>query len=47
MSVTTHELGDALGWRGHSLDKADVMYKWINNIFILTERDKKHLNQIY
>lgn len=46
-NITTHELGHALGWLGHSSKTSDVMYGNVSSNTTLTTRDKRHLNQIY
>ena len=48
-SVTLHEMGHMLGWRGHSPTKSDVMYATVQSppVTTLTDRDKKQLTQIY
>lgn len=45
--VTTHELGHALGWIGHSTERSDLMYAVNNGTTELTPRDIEHLLQIY
>ena len=45
--TATHELGHALGWKGHSPNSADVMYAYSNGIISLTNRDKKQILQFY
>lgn len=45
--TTTHELGHALGWRGHSSNSGDIMFGSSSTIQSLTNRDKNHLNQLY
>ncbi|MGF2617493.1 matrixin family metalloprotease [Rossellomorea vietnamensis] len=45
--TTTHEIGHALGWLGHTSYSSDVMYAYASEITTLTSRDKRHLNQIY
>ncbi|WP_139902880.1 matrixin family metalloprotease [Clostridium thermarum] len=45
--TATHELGHALGWRGHSSSTTDIMYESASTITELTTRDKEHLMQIY
>lgn len=42
-----HELGHALGWTGHSSSSSDVMYKSNSSVETLTNRDKRHLSQVY
>ena len=46
-SVTTHELGHSLGWRGHSTNSNDVMYSYYSGTYTLTDRDRSHLRQVY
>lgn len=46
-SVTTHELGHALGWLGHSYDNNDMMYAIRSGVTELTARDREHLLQVY
>lgn len=46
-NVTLHELGHALGWRGHSAVSSDIMYSLSSSISLLTNRDKDHLSQVY
>ena len=45
--VATHEIGHAIGWRGHTATYIDVMYHTENSYYSLTNRDIEHLNQIY
>ncbi|UFJ39758.1 hypothetical protein LOK74_17105 [Brevibacillus humidisoli] len=45
--TSTHELGHALGWRGHSSRSSDVMYGSASEVTQLTSRDKNHLLQVY
>lgn len=45
--TTTHELGHALGWIGHSSNSNDIMYSASSSVTTLTSRDKNHLNQVY
>ena len=42
-----HELGHALGWRGHSSVTSDIMYSIESEVTTLTNRDKLHLSQAY
>lgn len=46
-NVFTHEMGHALGWFGHTTPSSNVMYHQISSIYILTNKDKKQLNQFY
>lgn len=46
-NTTTHELGHALGWMGHTSNSSDIMYGTETEVTVLTSRDKNHLNQIY
>lgn len=45
--AATHEIGHALGWRGHSATYTDVMYYSENSYFSLTNQDISHLFQVY
>ena len=45
--TATHELGHALGWKGHSPNSSDIMYAYSNGVLSLTSRDKKHILQFY
>lgn len=45
--TTTHELGHALGWIGHSSNSSDIMYFDASEVTNLTTRDKRHLKQVY
>ena len=45
--TATHEIGHALGWRGHSATYTDVMYYSENSYFYLTNQDISHLFQVY
>ena len=45
--TTTHELGHALGWSGHSDSSADIMYSSASEVTTLTTTDKRHLKQVY
>jgi len=47
-SVTTHEFGHALGWRGHSsMTLPNSVMFWNPSGTSLTSNDKDHLTQIY
>lgn len=46
-NTCTHELGHALGWRGHSSNSQDIMYSAISEVTTLTQRDIDHLWQVY
>lgn len=46
-AVCTHELGHALGYRGHSESNLDLMYWEISSVFSLTERDVNHITYIH
>jgi hypothetical protein len=43
----THEIGHALGWKGHSPHPSDIMYHAGSSVTGLTFRDKNHLKQVY
>jgi uncharacterized repeat protein (TIGR02543 family) len=45
--LSTHELGHALGWHGHSLNSSDIMSSELSNFATLTSNDIDHLRQIY
>lgn len=47
--TSTHELGHAIGYSGHSLTSGDIMYtsSVYNTTNALTERDVDHIYQIY
>lgn len=48
-NTSTHELGHALGWRGHlsTLYSTSVMYLYLTSITVLTAADKNQLSQVY
>ena len=46
-TVTTHEIGHALGWLGHSSSSSDIMYPYVSTTTTLTTRDITHLSQTY
>ena len=46
-SVCAHEIGHALGWKGHSSNSSDIMYSSYQGVTTLTDRDKYHLKQVY
>lgn len=45
--TSTHEMGHALGWYGHSTNTSDVMCQDYYGIISLSNRDKQHLAQVY
>lgn len=45
--TTTHEVGHALGWLGHSSNSSDIMYSGASSVTSLTIRDKRHILQFY
>jgi predicted Zn-dependent protease with MMP-like domain len=48
-TITVHELGHALGWRGHSTDNTDVMYGYLiqDAEGDIQPEEARHLRQIY
>ena len=45
--TTTHEMGHALGWHGHSKVYGDLMYTSSETSNGMTSRDINHLKQVY
>ena len=45
--MVTHELGHALGYDGHSMLSANVMYASVTGTYELTSTDIKHLKFFY
>lgn len=47
-NILLHEVGHVLGWYGHSLNSADVMYEAAQSSRVnLTYRDVNHVKQVY
>ncbi|MBQ9415726.1 MAG: RICIN domain-containing protein [Clostridia bacterium] len=45
--TVTHELGHALGYKGHSPNSTDVMYAGAHEYYVLKTSEINHLTQIY
>ncbi|MCL1807845.1 MAG: matrixin family metalloprotease [Oscillospiraceae bacterium] len=46
-NTSTHELGHALGWSGHSSGASTIMYAYGSSVISLTNTDTRHLKQVY
>ena len=48
--IITHEVGHALGWRGHGGVRDDLMCKYAlanRGVFVLSTNEKNHIKQVY
>ncbi len=46
-NVAMHEMGHALGWKGHASHVNDIMYHLSSSYISLSSRDIAHLVQVY
>ena len=47
INVATHEMGHLLGWYGHSTYSSDIMYSSPTSVVSLSNRDIRHISQVY